>query len=406
MTTLDIFYSYAHEDEPLRDELAGHLRILERRGVIRSWADRDIVPGQDWSREIATALESADLVLLLVSSDFINSDYIWGVELATAMRRHREGEAKVIPVMIRACDIEGAPFSSLQGLPTDLRAVTSWPNRDEAWTDVAKGIRRASTALQANITPPAASAPGSRSKSTSGMFSMLRNAFERFGGVLTRGAGTGPTRSSGPEPALPGNASNGQSTITLPDSGRGGATPDEALTKVLNNSVARMAAAAEARGVTIQPEVARSTALDLVDTPSQKRILWVDDRPGNNSREMAVLAGLQIEVVTAKSTEAAMKTIDGDNEPFDLVLSDWWRGGETLNGAPSAAVALLRALRSREIDLPVLLYHGTFDAREREALRRVALAEHALGEANQPDELFKLIASQFGGAGNVGERDS
>ena len=86
---------------------------------------------------------------MLVSADFINSDYIWGHELATAMQRHERGEASVVPVMLRSTDIDDAPFAKLQALPTDRRAVTSWPNRDEAWTDVAKGIRRTVAAIQA-----------------------------------------------------------------------------------------------------------------------------------------------------------------------------------------------------------------------------------------------------------------
>jgi len=141
MEPVDLFYSYAHEDEPLREELAGHLKIMERRGVIRPWHDRCLAPGQKWDNEINTQLATADLVLLLVSADFIKSDYIWSHELDAAMKRHARGEASVVPVMLRSVDITDAPFAALQGLPTDLRPVTSWPNRDEAWTDVAKGVR-------------------------------------------------------------------------------------------------------------------------------------------------------------------------------------------------------------------------------------------------------------------------
>ncbi|HRI38923.1 MAG TPA: TIR domain-containing protein, partial [Nitrospira sp.] len=142
MEPIDLFYSYAHEDNALRDELAGHLKIMERRGVIRPWHDRCLTPGEKWDGKIHEGLQAADLVLLLISSDFIRSDYIWSQELDVAMKRHERGEASVIPVLLRAVDIAGAPFEKLQGLPTDFRPVTSWPNRDEAWTDVAKGIRK------------------------------------------------------------------------------------------------------------------------------------------------------------------------------------------------------------------------------------------------------------------------
>ena len=85
MDPVDLFYSYAHEDEKLRDELDGHLALLRRKGVIRPWHDRGIVPGQKWDEAIDAQLSTADLILLLVSMDFLNSDYIWGKELATAL---------------------------------------------------------------------------------------------------------------------------------------------------------------------------------------------------------------------------------------------------------------------------------------------------------------------------------
>ncbi|MBP6490561.1 MAG: toll/interleukin-1 receptor domain-containing protein, partial [Thauera sp.] len=129
MEPVDLFYSYAHEDEPLRDELDGHLALLRRKGVIRPWHDRGIVPGQQWDEAIDAQLTRADLILLLVSKDFLNSDYIWGKELAVAIARAERGDASVVPVLLRAVDIEDAPFAKLQGLPTDLRPVTSWPNR-------------------------------------------------------------------------------------------------------------------------------------------------------------------------------------------------------------------------------------------------------------------------------------
>jgi len=159
MEPVDLFYSYAHKDELLRDELAGHLKIMKRRGVIRSWHDRCIEPGQPWDNEIDTQLATADLVLLLVSADFIKSDYIWGHELDVAMKRHERGEASVVPVMLRSVDITDAPFAALQDLPTDLKPVTSWSNRDEAWTDVAKGIRRTVEQIQVKWSRPPTPTP-------------------------------------------------------------------------------------------------------------------------------------------------------------------------------------------------------------------------------------------------------
>jgi len=149
-----LFYSYAHEDEELRDELQGHLKILERKQLIAPWHDRRIDPGQAWDAEIDVHLRDAELVLLLVSADFIASDYIMGKELATAMAQQRAGKTTVVWVKLRPLDLQPddddvAPFLKLQGLPPDLRPVTSWPQRDEAWVLVAQGLRKTVDAIRA-----------------------------------------------------------------------------------------------------------------------------------------------------------------------------------------------------------------------------------------------------------------
>ncbi|HEV2765395.1 MAG TPA: COR domain-containing protein, partial [Pyrinomonadaceae bacterium] len=143
-----VFFSYSHKDEALRDELETHLKLLQRQGVVAAWHDRKLLAGDRWDSEIDVHLERARLVLLLVSADFIASDYCWGKEVRRAMERHEAGKATVIPVLLRACDWKGAPFAALQGLPKDLRPVTAWADRDAAWTDVAAGIRAAAEALQ------------------------------------------------------------------------------------------------------------------------------------------------------------------------------------------------------------------------------------------------------------------
>lgn len=139
---VEIFYSYAHADEALRDELNKHLKLLERQGILRGWHDREIGAGDEWNEEILRRLRSADVILLLISADFMASDYIWGKEVAIAMERHEAGDARVIPVVLRPVDWTGAPFGKLQGLPRDAKPVVSWPSRDEAFLDVARGIRR------------------------------------------------------------------------------------------------------------------------------------------------------------------------------------------------------------------------------------------------------------------------
>jgi len=141
--SVEVFFSYAHEDEVWRTELEKHLSLLQRKGLIAAWHDRNISAGTDWAREIDTHLQTSQIILLLISSDFLASDYCWGVELKEAMRRHHAGTACVIPILIRPVDWKEAPFSSLQALPRGNRAISIWPNRDEAFTQVARGIRQA-----------------------------------------------------------------------------------------------------------------------------------------------------------------------------------------------------------------------------------------------------------------------
>src|SRR5215204_933285 len=140
---VEVFISYSHRDDDLRAELQTHLVMLRRNGVVREWSDRRINPGQEWDKQIDEHLESADIILLLVSPNFLASDYCYDIEVARAMERHEAGEARVIPVILRHCDDwQSAPFGKLQALPKDARPVKVWPDPDEAFADVAAGIRR------------------------------------------------------------------------------------------------------------------------------------------------------------------------------------------------------------------------------------------------------------------------
>ena len=151
---LRVFYSFAHEDEGLRDELNKHLSLLERRGVISGWHDRNISGGLGWQSQIDEHLEQADIVLLLISADFLASDYCYGVEMTRALERDRLGQARVVPVILKPVDWEAAPFASLQALPKDARAVTEWSDSAQAFRDIAKGIRRIAESLN-DIRDPA-----------------------------------------------------------------------------------------------------------------------------------------------------------------------------------------------------------------------------------------------------------
>lgn len=135
--SLKLFLSYSHKDESLKDELANHLSTLRRQGVISSWDDRKILPGEEWDYQINENLNTADIILLLVSSDFIASNYCWEIEVTTAIEHHNTGKACVIPIILRRVDWSHTPFAKLQFLPKNAEPVTSWTNRDDAFTNVA-----------------------------------------------------------------------------------------------------------------------------------------------------------------------------------------------------------------------------------------------------------------------------
>ncbi len=142
---IEVFISYSHKDQVLREDLEIHLSNLKRQGIISSWYNGDITPGAEWERQIMQRLTSAQLILLLISADFIHSDFCYSIEMKQAIDRHNAGEARVIPIVLRPTDWQGAPFGKLQALPTDGKPITgrSWHNLDEAFLDVVKGIRKA-----------------------------------------------------------------------------------------------------------------------------------------------------------------------------------------------------------------------------------------------------------------------
>lgn len=341
-----LFYSYAHEDEALRDELAGHLKILERRGLIRAWHDRQILAGQDWHQAIDQHLGQAELVLLLISKDFIGSDYIFGVELERTQQRCQAGGCEVVPILVRAVNVEPGDFWFMdrQGLPPDLKPVTSWPNRDEAWTAVAKGLRRTVEAIQARR--PA-----------------------QVEAAVTDSA-----------PVMNDVALESRS--------------DPLLDQVVGRIVQSVDQAQQRRGgpplYDHHRHLAEQEARALIDLAEPPRLLWVDDRPEGNLHERALLAQLQIEVVCAISTAQALGLLGREaeaGEPFDLVISDWHRPRD----GRDSGLELLQAMRAAGQPQPLLLYHGEFDPARRAVRAAQAHAAGALGDAVLPGELLALV---------------
>jgi tetratricopeptide (TPR) repeat protein len=150
---IEVFLSYAHRDERLRAALDSHLSLLKRDGTIAVWHDRMIDAGGEWRQEIDAHLDSAQIVLALVSPSFLASDYCYELEMTRVLARHDAGEARVIPVILRPVDWQTSPLGSLQALPTNAKPVASWKDRDAALADVADGVRRVAKELRDRSIP-------------------------------------------------------------------------------------------------------------------------------------------------------------------------------------------------------------------------------------------------------------
>lgn len=163
MTTL--FFSYSHTDESLRDELEKRLTILKRQGLIDTWHDRKIIAGDDLDHTIDGKLEEADVILLLISPDFLASNYCYDVEFQRALERHKEGSARAIAVILRPCEWKETPVAKFLVTPKDGKPITKWPDLDDAMLDVAQAIRRALPSSAKRTLPPAQATTSNPAKS-------------------------------------------------------------------------------------------------------------------------------------------------------------------------------------------------------------------------------------------------
>ena len=144
-----MMYSYAHKDDTFRQELDVYLTPLFRQNRIAIWQDRKILPGSEFDKDIARALEESDVILLLVSANYMASKYSWSIELKRALERHEQGTARVIPIILKPTPLwRDAPFGKLTALPKDGKAITTYENQDLAWTEVVEEIRRLITSLE------------------------------------------------------------------------------------------------------------------------------------------------------------------------------------------------------------------------------------------------------------------
>src|SRR5436305_4198480 len=157
-----IFFCYAREDEVHLNKLQTHLTSLELEGLIETWYDRKIDPGVKCEKEIREKLDMAQIILLLISPDFLASEYCRGVEMKLALERHERGEARVIPIIVRHVHWRIQPLHKLQALPMDAKPITSWADVDAACFDVTDGIRR----IIQQLSPPKSIFPSFLSSSS------------------------------------------------------------------------------------------------------------------------------------------------------------------------------------------------------------------------------------------------
>jgi TIR domain-containing protein len=139
---ISLFASYAPQDTPLEQELKEHLRPLQREGRIELWPDRGMSAGTEREQESSKHLQAAQIILLLVSPNFLASDFCYSVEMKQAMERHQRREVRLIPLLLRPCDWHTASFASLQCLPSNGQPVTTWSHREAAWLDVVQALSR------------------------------------------------------------------------------------------------------------------------------------------------------------------------------------------------------------------------------------------------------------------------
>lgn len=137
-----IFISYSKEDTSYLVKLENHLSVLKRNGTIGTWNCRQLLPGEKWDGKIKHELEEADVIIFLVSSDFLATDYIWDIEIKRAIERESQGNVKVVPIIVRSCDWEESPLGVYNTAPKKAQVLTLAGDIDEAYTNAVKELRK------------------------------------------------------------------------------------------------------------------------------------------------------------------------------------------------------------------------------------------------------------------------
>jgi biotin operon repressor len=140
--SLSLFISYSHKDETFRDEFRGALAAYERIGEVKSWDDTCIIPGQRWEDRILRKLETADIIIFLLSNDFIRSDYCVQKEMKRALERDAAGKCAIVPIVVRACPFTKMELGKIQAILPHGKPVKENRYRDSAWLEVTRQLER------------------------------------------------------------------------------------------------------------------------------------------------------------------------------------------------------------------------------------------------------------------------
>ncbi|HNL06763.1 MAG TPA: TIR domain-containing protein [Chitinophagales bacterium] len=138
----DIFISYSKFDLRYLNELRTHLSPMVKNNKIRPWDDTDLMAGDAWDKAIRTRLNQADIILLLLSSDFLATEYIWENELQPALERHKAGTVQLVPIILRPCNWQESPIAFLNALPQKGKPISAYQDRDEAWLEVVTALQK------------------------------------------------------------------------------------------------------------------------------------------------------------------------------------------------------------------------------------------------------------------------
>lgn len=150
---IKIFIAYSRQDHDLLTELRQHTKILERAHKIKIWHDGEIEAGHEWESEIKKALYSADIVLLLISKDFLASDYCYEKEMVEVLDLHRTRKIIVLPIILKPCAWKDAPFAKFQVLPLGGIPIISpnWHSRDEPFLEIVEILKTKSAQIRLGL---------------------------------------------------------------------------------------------------------------------------------------------------------------------------------------------------------------------------------------------------------------